>query len=313
MQLGLAPLTVGRPKSDVLMDVAADAGFAAVGVTLWVPGATLSPVCSDRGSQRRLRTRSETSGVSVADVGVVVFAPALDIRAATRLIEVAAALGAGRILVMDQDPVAERAAAGLAAVCAAAEEAALDVAVEFMPYTAARTLGDAVALIVAAGSPRARLMIDVLHLFRSGASATDLRGLDPRLIGALELCDVPRAAPPPDQLRAETLDDRRYPGDGELRLVEVLLALPPDLPMTVEAPVARDAHRTPKQRAASAAAAVRDLLSRVPAEGLSRCRQHGGGEPDRRRKREVHAGLIAPPAPCASSSAILRAAAAASR
>jgi len=37
--------------------------------------------------------------------------------------------------------------------------------------------------------------------------------------------------------------------------------------MTVEAPVARDAHRTPKQRAASAAAAVRDLLSRVPAEG----------------------------------------------
>lgn len=34
MQLGLAPLTVGRPKSDVLMDVAADAGFAAVGMTL---------------------------------------------------------------------------------------------------------------------------------------------------------------------------------------------------------------------------------------------------------------------------------------
>jgi len=144
-------LTVGRPKSDVLMDVAAGAGFAAVGMTLWVPGATLSPVCSDRGSQRRLRTRSETSGVSVADVGVVVFAPALDIRAATRLIEVAAALGAGRILVMDQDPVAERAAAG---------------------------------------SPRARLMIDVLHLFPLGL----LRPRSPRPRPAPDRGAIPETA-----------------------------------------------------------------------------------------------------------------------
>lgn len=264
MQLGLAPLTVGRPEPGVLVDVAASAGFPAVGMTLWAPGAAPSTVCADRGACRRLRGQLQTSGVAVTDVGVVVLSPELDRQALARLLETGAALGAGRVIVMNQDAVAARAAAELAAVCTAAEAAGLDVAVEFMPYTASRTLEDAVALIVAAASERAGLMLDVLHLFRSGGSAVAVRGLDPRLLRAVQLCDARRVAPPPELLRAESLGDRRYPGEGQLPLVEVLAALPAGLPMTLEAPVARDARLAPAARAASAAAAAGRFLARLP-------------------------------------------------
>jgi sugar phosphate isomerase/epimerase len=274
LSVGLAALTLGRPDPLVLVAAAADAGFRAVGLTPWAPGAPLSPECTDRVRRRRLAAELAATGTAVSDAGVVVLSPRLAPSTTARLLDTAAGLGAPRVLVADAHEDRHRAAGQLAAVAAAAADLGLRVALEFMPYGATRTLDEATALLAAAGAGNAGLVVDVLHLYRSGGSAASLAGLDPALVELVQLCDAPLAAPPPGRLRSEALTDRRYPGDGELPLRAVLAALPAGAPVTVEAPVARDAARSPGPRAAAAAAAVRRLLDPAWTErsnGLSIC------------------------------------------
>jgi sugar phosphate isomerase/epimerase len=260
MDIGLAPLTVGRPAESLLVDAAAEAEFRRVGLTLWPPGAAQSPLCGDPAARRELLDRLAGTGISVLDAGVVTLGPGLDMADVARFVAAAAALGADRLVVVHRAGSADRATEQLAAVCGLAAEAGLRVGVEFMPYTACRTLREATALVTAVATPNAGLVVDVLHLFRSGGSAADLSEVDPARLHLVQLCDALRSAPPPDRLRAEALTDRRYPGQGELPLADVLAALPTGVAMTVESPVAADAGRPPGHRARAAAAAVRAVL-----------------------------------------------------
>ena len=257
---GLAPLTVGRPSPDVVVAAAADAGFAQVGLTLWPPDGPLTTLTADAAARRALAAGISASGVAVLDVGVVVLEPSLDLAAVARLAGLAAELGGDRLVVLNRHRLPERAVEQFAAVCAVAGAAGLAAAVEFMPYTATRTLGEAHQLVAAAGAPNAGVVLDVLHLYRSGGTAADLAGAALDRILLVQLCDAPAAAPPPDRLRDEALRHRRYPGDGELPLADVLAALPAGVPLTVEAPVAEDAGRPPVERARAAAAALRRLF-----------------------------------------------------
>ena len=255
--LALAPLTVGRPPAEELATAAAAAGFGRVGLTLRLPDGGRARELDDPRSRRRLRSHLDDLGLRVLDAGVLVVAP--DAGSDDALVEAAAELGADRLVALVRDGHLPRAAERLAAACATAAAAGLRVGVEPMPYSACRTLADARALVAAAGAPGAGVVVDVLHLFRSGGTAADLSGLGAAEVALLQLCDARAAAPPPSRLREEALGDRCYPGLGQLPLREVLAALPDGVPVTVEAPVAADAGRTPADRARSAAAAVAAL------------------------------------------------------
>ncbi|MDE3206591.1 MAG: sugar phosphate isomerase/epimerase [Acidobacteriota bacterium] len=264
---GLAPLTVGRPSLEVLVDAADAAGFARVGVTLWAPGHRPARLCADAATQRAAVRTVRRSGVHVLDVGVVTLEPGLDLDDLRRVIDAAGALGADRLVAMNVDPSPTRAAATLAAVCAEAAPAGLAVAVEFMPYTATKTLAAACDLVLATGHAGAGIVVDALHLHRSGGTPAGLasRGTVPVLLA--QICDARREPPPPDRLRAEALSDRLYPGQGDLPLAELLAALPAGVPITVEAPVAADVDCPPRERARRAAAGLARLL---PASPLNR-------------------------------------------
>jgi sugar phosphate isomerase/epimerase len=261
VDIALAPLTVGRPAPAVLVRAAAAAGFGRVGLTLWRPDGEQERLCRDSAGRTELSAGLDEAGVQALDAGVVTLRPGLDLGEVERFVEAAADVGADRLIALHRDGPPAHAAEQLAAVCALADGAGLLVAVEFMPYTACRTVDDATSLVAASGAPNAGLVVDVLHLYRSGGSASDLVGLDPALIVLVQLCDARRAAPPRDRLRAEALTDRRYPGQGELPLADVLAALPAGAALTVEAPVSADAERSPEDRARTAAAATRALLS----------------------------------------------------
>jgi sugar phosphate isomerase/epimerase len=118
--------------------------------------------------------------------------------------------------------------------------------------------------VAAVDVPFAGLVVDVLHLYRSGGSAAELAAVDPATVSLVQLCDAPRQAPPAARLREEALTDRRYPGEGELPLADVLAAVPPGAQLSIEAPVARDAGRSPAERAAAAATALGRLASLSP-------------------------------------------------
>ena len=245
---GLAPLTLGRPEPEVLVDAASAAGFGWVGLTLQPPGAACAPLVDDRRRRVALRSRLADSQLVVRDVGVVVLSPELDLTALARLLSAGNDLGAELVLVADREPDPGAAAARLATVCELAAERRLVAAVEFMPYTATRTLVEAVALVGRTGAPGAGVVVDLLHLHRSG-SVPQLADLDPGLVRLVQVCDAPLAAPPAARLREEALHDRRRPGDGQLPLAGMLAQLPASAPRTIEAPVAGEGDLAPPERA----------------------------------------------------------------
>lgn len=261
--LGLAPLTVGRPPLAVLVDAAAWAGFARVGVTLWVPGRDLVPECSDSAVLRESARMVAGSGVRVLDAGVVVLRPELRREDLLHFLGAAQALGADRVIALNDDPLLSRAAGTLAAVCDDAAAAGMSVGVEPMPYSATRTISAACQLLDAADLPNGGLVVDALHLHRSGGTAADVAATADRVLLA-QLCDARPGAPSPSRLREEALGDRLYPGEGALPLGELLAVLVPGVPLTVESPVAADATRSARERASRAATAARRLLRSPP-------------------------------------------------
>ena len=119
----------------------------------------------------------------------------------------------------------------------------MTLSLEFMPYSAVShrvvRYGDEVLAAVAA--PNLDVLVDALHLARSGGPPTDLRLLDPRRIGVVQLCDAPAAGPPPKQLRDESVNRRLYPGDGQLPLDALLEALPSGIVIEIECPTVEHA------------------------------------------------------------------------
>src|SRR5207249_1674731 len=105
-----------------------------------------------------------------------------------------------------------------------------------------RTLADAVRVVDRAGRPEGAVLVDALHLQRSGGTPADVAALAPQRLPYCQLCDAP-AEPvwsggaqvlteaPADALAValtEARTGRLMPGDGELPLRDLVDALPPD-------------------------------------------------------------------------------------
>ena len=72
--------------------------------------------------------------------------------------------------------------------------AGMAASIEFMPGLPIGNLAAAVAVISQVRRPNFRLLIDCMHLMRSGGSAAELAALDPAMIGHIQLCDAPLKA-----------------------------------------------------------------------------------------------------------------------
>ena len=108
--------------------------------------------------------------------------------------------------------------------------------------------------IVAAAGPDAGLLIDPLHYARTGSVPADLSEVDPHRLPYAQFCDAPASGPPPSDVPAiihEALDLRLMPGDGGLPLRELLAAMPPQIPLSIELRSAalRDGWPDPAERA----------------------------------------------------------------
>ena len=93
----------------------------------------------------------------------------------------------------------------------------------------------AVAALEHVGRPDFRLLIDTMHLVRSGSGAADLSALDPESIGYAQLNDT-TLAPRLENYMEEAMYERMVPGEGELPLGDILAVLPPDIVIELEVP-----------------------------------------------------------------------------
>lgn len=274
-ELALAILAVlDAPPPDVV-DIAAAAGFDAI--TLRLGGSNRErpdepeahPLIGDTPARRATLRRLQETGLGVLDVEVLRLRPDTDAASVRPMLESAQALGARHLLVVGLDDDEARTVDTFAALCAEAEPYGVRPALEFMRMSSVPTVQDADRIVAAAGHPAGAVLVDPLHLARSGGSPADVAPLaaaHPDRYPYAQLCDAPLQAPGDGTTRdlyVEAVRHRLNPGDGELPLRELLDALPGGIPISVEAPVAAIADRTPAERARTSLHAARRLLESV--------------------------------------------------
>jgi sugar phosphate isomerase/epimerase len=238
--LSLAHMAVLDLSPPEVVACAAAAGFGAVNLRLSPAQDHEPPFPMLGGSAMLLETlsRLNDSGLIVNDVEVVRIRPGIEVRSYEPMFEVAARLGARHVIAVSLDPEISRAAGAFAEICETAWPFGLTVDVEFMVFTEIRTLDQAIAFVGRSAPANAGILVDALHLHRSGSRPDDLVRLDPALMHFAQICDAPETMRQDLDYVSEARHARLPPGEGGLPLRAFFQALPVDCPISVEVPLA---------------------------------------------------------------------------
>lgn len=263
--LSLAALTILDAGPVGQIRAAAAAGWRSVGLRLMPLLATDAAVVGNRAAEAEVVLLLKETGLAVLEIGVFPVKPEMDWPMIQAVVAFSAGLGARHIVCPVEDGDRARRLASFGRLCDIVAPHGMSALVEFNPYSACPSLAEAVEIATKAQRSSAGLVIDVLHLSRSGGSPEDLLAVDPQLLRLVHLCDAP---PPPegnrsvDELRSESRTARLLPGEGRLWLDRLIDVLPPETPLSVEAPSARHAHLTTTERARRALTATEAMLER---------------------------------------------------
>ena len=209
-----------------MVDVAAEAGWPACGI--W-----FDPDSWTDATTRAVRRRLDDTGIIGLDLEPIIPAPDHDDRG-ERIIDVAAELGVGNVLFTSRLPELSATVDRFATLCERASQVGVRLVCEFLPIFPLRSL--AMALDVVSSHPPmvAGVLVDNLHLSRSGSRPDDLRDVDARRLPYLQIADAPDEVPTEFvALLDEALNGRLMPGDGALPIDE-LLQVVPEVPLSFE-------------------------------------------------------------------------------
>ena len=133
-----------------------------------------------------------------------------------------------------------------------------------MPRSAA-TIEDAADLAKASGRDNVGILLDTLHLSRSGGSPASVAALPAELMLYVQLCDAPAVQPVSDaDAIVEARGARLLPGEGDLWLKELMATLPNDVWISVETPHASVSGLSFTEMAQRAMDATRRFLGSLP-------------------------------------------------
>jgi sugar phosphate isomerase/epimerase len=268
--VSLDHLTLFELTPPELVAVAAAAGFSHVGLRLHPaapPGERQHPMLGDSPMRRETLARMKDTGVAVLDFGVFRLSKGVDLATFEPVLESAAVLGAREAVVNGDEPDPGVLADLLRRLCELGRRYGIRMNLEPTPWTGIPTLGAALAVIQACGQPDARLMIDTIHVDRSGGTLADLGAVPHALIDYVQVCDAVGARPADfETMIYQARNERAYPGEGDLDLVGMLSALPVGVALSLEAPVKSLADRlSPLQRARRARQSMDSLNAAVAA------------------------------------------------
>ncbi|MBV8182978.1 MAG: sugar phosphate isomerase/epimerase [Mycobacterium sp.] len=176
-------------------------------------------------------------GVSISLGEGLLIAPGVDVRSYAADLDIMAELRIPRINTVSLEPDRARTFDELAVLTELAAERGILTSVEPVPGLAIANLPAAMAAVEHVGRDEISLLIDTMHVARSGAGPDDLRSLPAERIGHVQLCDVPLRSTKEHHYAEEAMYHRLAPGDGELPLAEMLAALPRDRVIGLEVPM----------------------------------------------------------------------------
>ena len=269
--LSLAYLTVDGADPLKHINAASVAGYQAAGLRI-LPPRHLKDAPAVVGNAPLIRAIKQAcvhSGVSLLDAEVASLTATTTQEELSAMVDVAAELGFEFIQTVSEDADEQRASDNLRMLADLAGDAGLGVALEFMRFRQLATLHQAVHLIDLTGRGNVGLVVDALHLARSGGTAADLALIPTHLIALAQLCDAPATAPSLDELPAEARQGRLFPGMGGLPLTDFLDALPNGVPLSIEVPNAAYEHWNYQERARRAIAATQVFMKQRAMVGAS--------------------------------------------
>jgi sugar phosphate isomerase/epimerase len=207
-----------------------------------------------------LRRRLDDTGVRVYDIEFVAIDENFFPTALTGMLEDASALGARRLSVCGDDPERSRLVAKFAELCDLAASFNMGVDLECMAWRRVASFPDAVSVVAAAARSNGGVLVDALHLSRTGGAPLDLRNAPAGFIRSAQLCDAVAERPfSQEAIIKEARSGRLPPGRGALPLRDLLAALPDESVLSIEVPMNGSA--PPERHARDNFEAARGLIA----------------------------------------------------
>ncbi len=239
--VGMEHLSVlGMPPVD-FVNLAADLGcpWISTGFTPVVEdrlGFGRWSLMEDASLRREMLAAMRDRGVSISMGEGFWVMPGADLGDQRKAIALWRELGVTRLGTLSFDPDLPRSYQQFALLAEMAAEEDMEVVLEFVPGLAIDTLPAALEATRQVGRDNFGVLVDTLHLQRSGMGAADLRALPPGKIAYLQLCDAP-ASPVIEDYATEATYERLPPGEGDLPLLDILSAIPGEVPVGLEIPM----------------------------------------------------------------------------
>ena len=236
--LSLDQLTVIGARPAELVDLAANAGFAAVSPWLGAVRYDGLPAAHLRAGDPEtvaMARRLRGTGVVINQADGFALTDATPMAAYREGVPLMAEMGARNIVALQFDNDEAR---GFDQFCQLAEwatAAGMGIVLEFTPLSRLAGLDEALTFLGRADQANAGLLVDLLHLAQSGGTPADLARVPPGLIRGAQLCDGPASVDHATYAH-NAITHRLWPGEGALPVAAFLNALPPDIIIGVEIP-----------------------------------------------------------------------------
>ena len=238
--VSLAAGVVQEFPADQVVYAAARAGFNAVGI--WCDLETWTDGQTDRVS----KALSET-GITALDIEVVWFQPGEPIDTHNRFADIAKAIGAKNILCVSSETDIGETKKRFKHLCQLTEGSDIRVVLEFLAITEINSLARALEVVNDTAHPAGGVLIDSLHLQRTGSCVQELVELaqpnpesptlsKAKLFPYLQLCDASEILE--DQSYEGILEDavflRKLLGEGQLPIADILKTVDASMPISLE-------------------------------------------------------------------------------
>jgi sugar phosphate isomerase/epimerase len=264
-KIALSPNSlVGVPALEYI-EALVKAGYDGIGLRMYAsPGvnyeSVTQPIAGNPALMSEVKRALADSGLILYDMLSYYIRPNFDLERMLPSLEFGAEIGFPLALAIADDPEWSRQVDNFSRLCDAAAGLGLTVSLEApVAQNTVNTLPLALDLIRQSGKSNAVICLDPFHFWRVGHSPEMLAQAEARLFPYTQLDDGTDTEGPPPRGRCEI-------GSGSVPLFDILDALPPEIPLSIEWGRPRDSSISPAEWAAIALNATRRFVERYESE-----------------------------------------------